>query len=71
MAAVVGNAGSMTPSFRPAGELRGVLGWLNKGQRQQGCDAQAVKESPSIEGLFLLVANHRYVTQRFSQAINV
>lgn len=37
---------------RPAGELRGVLGRVNTGQRQQGYDAQAVKKSPSIEGAY-------------------
>lgn len=26
----------MTPSVRPAGKLRGVLGWIDQGERQQG-----------------------------------
>lgn len=36
MAVVVGRA----EKIRPAGELRGVLGWFNESQRQQGHDAQ-------------------------------
>ena len=35
----------------PAGQLRGVLGGIDPGECQQGRYAQAVKESPSTEGL--------------------
>ena len=39
VAGLVGNAGSMMPGFQSAGQLRGVLGRLNQGECQQGCDA--------------------------------
>ena len=48
MAVVVGRA----EEIMPAGELRGLLGGFNQGERQQGHDASVIKVSPSIEGLY-------------------
>ena len=50
MAVVVGRAGEIMP----AGELRGVLGRIDQGQRKQGLDDTKVKRKAPSQGLSYL-----------------